>query len=81
MHDNKRNLTTQHRMNKVPRKAYCTGCEVTFGKMHELINHRRLNKCGGRFLPPEKRTFLEELRRVREAQLRQERFMAAMEAL
>lgn len=36
---------------KVPRAAHCTGCGVTFEKMHVMINHRRNHRCGGRFLP------------------------------
>jgi len=39
------------RFNHSPRCAYCTGCGVTFPKMHVMINHRRLHRCGGRFLP------------------------------
>lgn len=35
---------------KVSRTAFCTGCSVTFTKMHEMINHRRSHRCGGRFL-------------------------------
>lgn len=36
---------------KISRTAYCTGCGVTFDKMHQMINHRRSHRCGGRFLP------------------------------
>ena len=52
---------------KLPRKAYCTGCGVTFEKMHILINHRRTDRCGGRFLPPEERAHVDKLRLAREA--------------
>ena len=41
-----------------PRKAYCTGCGVTFPKMHVMINHRRLHRCGGRFLPEDEQKVL-----------------------
>lgn len=36
---------------KISRTPYCTGCGVTFDKMHQMINHRRSFRCGGRFLP------------------------------
>lgn len=51
---------------KKPRAAYCTGCDTLFPKMHLLIRHRRNDRCGGRFLPPEKRLDLAEARRDRE---------------
>jgi hypothetical protein len=51
---------------KSPRKAYCTGCGVTFEKMHILINHRRTDRCGGRFLPDADRVHLDKLRKIRE---------------
>lgn len=35
---------------KKPRVAYCTGCTRLFEKMHYMINHRRTERCGGRFL-------------------------------
>jgi ribosomal protein L37E len=53
------------------RKAYCTGCGVTFGKTHELINHRRTHRCGGRFLSQPERKFVDKLRFAREDQDRQ----------
>ncbi len=49
-----------------PRAAYCTGCGATFKKMHLLIEHRRLNRCGGRYLSEEKRAELNRLRIKRE---------------
>lgn len=42
--------------NKTPRRAFCTGCTVTFPKMHLMINHRRTFRCGGRFLSREERS-------------------------
>ena len=51
---------------KTPRKAYCTGCGVTFDKMHILINHRRTFRCGGRYLSEEERNHLNSLRKIRE---------------
>jgi hypothetical protein len=51
---------------KTPRKAYCTGCGITFKKMHLLMNHRRTDRCGGRFLPPEEFIHLMNLRRAKE---------------
>jgi len=52
------------------RSAYCTGCGVTFMRMHQMINHRRTDRCGGRFLPPEEREKLDEARFFREAAAR-----------
>lgn len=51
---------------KTPRKAYCTGCGIIFPKMHTLINHRRTERCGGRFLPEAYRVHLDKLRKIRE---------------
>ena len=48
------------------RAAYCTGCGVTFPKMHMMINHRRSNRCGGRFLPVEEREMIDKIRLERE---------------
>jgi len=56
-----------------PRAAYCTGCGKTFNKMHLMINHRRSDKCGGRFLPEEKKLLLLQARLIREEKLREER--------
>lgn len=56
-----------------PRAAYCTGCGVTFLKMHILIAHRRTDRCGGRFLPPEERKSIDTIREFREDLLRQQR--------
>lgn len=53
--------------NKIPRKAYCTGCGIIFPKMHLLRNHRRTDRCGGRFLTHEEYMHLMALRRAREA--------------
>ena len=44
--------------NKIPRRAHCTGCGVTFHKMHDMFNHRNNNRCGGRFLPIQERLLL-----------------------
>jgi len=44
------------------RKAYCTGCGETFEKFHLLFRHRRLHRCGGRFLPPEARALWDATR-------------------
>lgn len=38
-----------------PRAAHCIGCGVTFDKMHLMIQHRRRDRCGGRFLPASER--------------------------
>lgn len=78
--ETKRSLTTLRRMDKPARRAYCTGCGNTFSKMHELINHRRTEKCGGRFLSLEELLFVDRLRLEREAQDRRARFFVAMEA-
>lgn len=48
------------------RAAYCTGCGVTFPKMHLMIQHRRLKKCGGRFLSISERILINKLRLLRE---------------
>lgn len=53
--------------NKTPRTAYCTGCGIIFPKMHNLINHRRTDRCGGRFLSAEEFAHLMAMRRAREA--------------
>lgn len=81
MKSTKRRLTTARRADKPARIAYCTGCANIFGKMHELINHRRSNACGGRFLPEKERDFVNVLRLERERQLRHDRFMAEMASL
>jgi len=60
-----------------PRAAYCTGCGITFTKMHLLINHRGLKRCGGRFLPEPDKKRLFELRLEREAKLREARINAS----
>lgn len=56
-----------------PRAAYCTGCGVTFPKMHLLIDHRRSARCGGRFLPTPERDMVTALRLEHEAQARRAR--------
>ncbi len=56
-----------------PRAAYCTGCGNTFDFHHQLINHRRTDRCGGRFLPQEEREMIDKLRLEREALLRRMR--------
>ena len=58
---------------KKARAAYCTGCGNTFPKMHIMINHRRTDRCGGRFLPIPERRLINVLRLEREDQLRQAR--------
>lgn len=54
------------RAKKMPRVAYCSGCGVTFDWYHLLINHRRTDRCGGRFLPERERELLNEVRHHRE---------------
>lgn len=63
---------------KTPRKAYCTGCGVTFEKMHTLINHRRTARCGGRFLSDAEKAQLKNLRLTREAMDRELRSIRAV---
>lgn len=41
--------------NHTPRAAHCIGCGKTFHKMHWMFHHRRLDRCGGRFLPSDER--------------------------
>jgi hypothetical protein len=53
-----------------PRAAYCTGCKRTYPDMNTMINHRRRERCGGRFLPLEDQLFLQQLRAARELQER-----------
>lgn len=48
------------------RTAYCFGCDHTFDKMHELRNHRRSERCGGRFLSPTVRLRINIIRSTRE---------------
>lgn len=45
---------------KLPRAAHCIGCGYTFDKMHLMINHRRNDRCGGRFLPDAERLLYNE---------------------
>lgn len=54
----------------MPRSKYCTGCGELFKKTHELYNHRRSMRCGGRFLPAHERQRLNLLRLQREAEER-----------
>lgn len=70
MNKNKRYLTTQRRMDKPARKAYCTGCGVTFAKQHQLMNHRRSFNCGGEHLSLKERDMIDNIRLLREAQER-----------
>lgn len=58
---------------KKPRAAYCTGCDSTFPKMHLLFNHRRMKRCGGRFLPELDREYIDRLRLQRERRQRDAR--------
>jgi len=62
-----------------PRAAYCTGCGVIFPKMHIMMDHRRTHRCGGVYLPPQEREFLNRLRLAREAQLRRERELSKIQ--
>lgn len=62
---------------KTPRKAYCTGCGIIFEKMHQLRNHRRTDRCGGRFLSPEEVMHFAAIRRAREAVERELRAIRA----
>lgn len=39
----------------IPRAAHCIGCGGDFPQMHLMIQHRRLHRCGGRFLPADER--------------------------
>ena len=48
------------------RAAHCIGCGVTFDKMHLMINHRRNNRCGGRFLPLDERELVEAAKKQRQ---------------
>lgn len=43
------------------RTPYCTGCNKIFDRMHVLMNHRRTQRCGGRFLAEDKREIIDEL--------------------
>lgn len=47
---------------KTPRAAHCIGCGLDFWRMHEMINHRRTFRCGGRFLPIEERSLADAAR-------------------
>jgi len=42
-----------------PRAAHCIGCGNTFDKMHLMINHRRTQRCGGRFLCDDERELVD----------------------
>lgn len=55
------------------RNRYCTGCGVVFSKTHLLYRHRRIDRCGGRFLPIAERSMIDKLRLERELQAREER--------
>lgn len=78
---NKRKGTRKKRMDKDERKPYCTGCGLTFGQMHQLIQHRRIDRCGGRFLPMAERDMVNKLRLEREALIRRVRDTEKLEAL
>jgi hypothetical protein len=73
MNKNKRYNTTQKRMSKKPRSAYCNGCGVTFKNHHKLQDHRRTFRCGGSYLTHKERMFIDKLRLEREAQERRRR--------
>ena len=49
----------RHRLSGLPRTAHCIGCGLTYSKMHLMINHRRLDRCGGRFLPEDERELVD----------------------
>lgn len=51
---------------KKSRAAYCTGCGLTFPKMHIMIEHRRTNRCGGKYLAIPARNNLNKIRLIRE---------------
>ncbi len=59
-----------YRFGKKPREPYCTGCGVTFMAKHFLLEHHKRDKCGGVYLPPEQRAFVNKLRKERETQER-----------
>lgn len=58
---------------RTPRAAHCLGCGVTFEKMHLMINHRRNERCGGRFLSVEERNLYDKAKVWFEAMLKAER--------
>jgi len=49
------------------RNRFCVGCEKMFSQTHLLRNHRRTDRCGGRFLETYKRWIVEVKRDQREA--------------
>src|SRR6266478_5732183 len=49
------------------RNRFCTGCEKYFSQTHLLRNHRRTDRCGGRFLTENERWFWDVKRDQREA--------------
>jgi hypothetical protein len=61
---------------KKPRTAYCTGCGVIFDHMTAMRNHRRSQRCGGRFLSQGEKDNLLALRRIREEHQRIQRVLA-----
>jgi len=65
-------------MDKPARRAYCTGCGVTFPKQHQLMNHRRSHNCGGDNLSDKERQMMINLRELREAQERRTREIARL---
>lgn len=53
-------------MSAKTRAPYCTGCGTLFPKMHLMMQHRRLKKCGGRFLPEKEQRELLAVKNIRE---------------
>lgn len=52
------------------RLAYCNGCDLTFFKMHSMMNHRRTFRCGGVYLEYDRRDMIDYFRLQREERLR-----------
>lgn len=55
------------------RPAYCNGCDITFFKTHSRMNHRRTFRCGGQYLPADRREIIDYNRQIREDALREAR--------
>lgn len=49
------------------RNRFCTGCGKTFSQTHLLRNHRRTDRCGGKFLSMNERWAVDVQREQREA--------------
>ncbi len=48
------------------RNRFCTGCGKTFSQTHLLRNHRRTDRCGGRFVSLTQRWLIDVKREQRE---------------